>query len=224
MLHNIWAGGWEKGPYLEHMQSAKIQTRLCILSVWSESSLFPCWRCRSNSEDLDLACVCANWSRPICIFYCQMKEKREKSHEEMQKAQSRRQLEQAKQANIEKLVRMKDLHMRSSHEIHITPSQTRFVCFDVMTWTWHAHYIPTSLAASRDSYWQRQTCSRWQSVFFLYIFFSKNYFTWNIKHYFLRKKQNVMWCYSKWCFKSYFSKYIIKCRISTVIWSSISHC
>ena len=34
----------------------------------------------------------------------QMKEKREKSHEEMQKAQSRRQLEQAKQANIEKLV------------------------------------------------------------------------------------------------------------------------
>ena len=33
-----------------------------------------------------------------------MKEKREKSHEEMQKAQSRRQLEAAKQANIEKLV------------------------------------------------------------------------------------------------------------------------
>lgn len=33
-----------------------------------------------------------------------MKEKLEKSHEAMQKARSQRQLEQAKQANIEKLV------------------------------------------------------------------------------------------------------------------------
>lgn len=37
-------------------------------------------------------------------FQFQLKEKLEKTHEAMQKARSQRQLEQAKQANIEKLV------------------------------------------------------------------------------------------------------------------------
>ena len=43
------------------------------------------------------------WLVPM-FYVLQLKEKLEKTHEAMQKARSQRQLEQAKQANIEKLV------------------------------------------------------------------------------------------------------------------------
>ncbi|KAH3820980.1 hypothetical protein DPMN_122733 [Dreissena polymorpha] len=42
--------------------------------------------------------------KQLQLVYLQLKEKLEKTHEAMQKARSQKQLEQAKQANIEKLV------------------------------------------------------------------------------------------------------------------------
>ena len=63
----------------------------------------------------------------ICVS--QMKEKREKSHEEMQKAQSRRQLEQAKQANIEKLVSSATVNtvLYSSQNFHLLTCNTHVI-------------------------------------------------------------------------------------------------
>lgn len=44
------------------------------------------------------------YSKCICHFVDQLKEKQEKTHEAQQRARSQKQLEMAKQANIEKLV------------------------------------------------------------------------------------------------------------------------